>query len=431
VPVVLSSGDLLSDRYRLDERVATGGMGDVWRATDTVLGRTVAVKVLLPALRSEPGFDARFRAEAQILATLRHPAVVDVYDYGESELDGGTVAYLVMAYVDGEPLSGRIAAAGILGVEETLSVVAQAADALQAAHDNGVVHRDVKPGNLLVRPDGSVVLVDFGVARSGVAAVTSAHAVPGTALYMAPEQASGRGVSAATDVYALGAVAYHCLTGHPPFTGDTALEIAVRQVQDDPPPLPEDLPAAVRTLVDQTLAKLPEERPSSAAAFAAQARAVLAGLPVAGVRAGAPADEAATTQLVEVAARPVGRRRTIGVGLVTAVILGLATVLAVLGMTRPSGAPVRDEPARSPAPAAPVAPATESSRVVVRVEDPPGSPQRGRSPSPPAGTRPAPSRPPETSTPPPTSRAPAPEPTQQPSSPAPTTTSAPIGTGSP
>jgi len=275
---VLSPGTLLDGRYRLDEFVASGGMGGVWRATDTVLGRVVAVKVVLPALLTEPGFAARFRAEARILAALRHPNVVDVYDYGETTTPTGDALYLVMAYVDGESLYQRIAA-GPLPVATTLAIVAQAADALEAAHVGGIVHRDVKPGNLLIRPDGTVVLVDFGVARSAaVTAITTGNAVPGTALYMAPEQAMGQPVSAATDIYALGAVTYHCLTGHPPFTGDTPVEVAVRHLQDELPPLPPETPPPVVALVTQAMAKLPDERIPTAAAFAASARGIASGV---------------------------------------------------------------------------------------------------------------------------------------------------------
>jgi serine/threonine-protein kinase len=274
---VLAAGDVLGDRYRLDEFVAAGGMGQVWRATDTVLGRTVAVKVLLPALLTDPGFEARFRAEARIIAGLRHAGVVNVYDYGESkQADGGRTLYLVMAFVEGESLSQRIAAAGRLSVAETMPLIAQAADALNAAHASGIVHRDVKPGNLLVQPDGSVTLVDFGVARSSaVTSVTTGNAVPGTALYMAPEQASGKPVAATTDVYALGAVAYHCLAGHPPFSGDNAIEIALKHLQDEPPPLPDDVPAPARALVERAMAKNPADRYPSAAALARAARGVI------------------------------------------------------------------------------------------------------------------------------------------------------------
>ena len=143
---MISPGVTLGGRYRLDERIAGGGMGDVWRGTDEVLGRTVAVKVLLPALLDEPGFAERFRGEARTMATINHPGVVDVYDYGEStQADGGRTLYLVMAFVEGTSLSVRLADVGRLSVGETMSVVAQAADALDAAHASGIVHRDVKP----------------------------------------------------------------------------------------------------------------------------------------------------------------------------------------------------------------------------------------------------------------------------------------------
>ena len=274
---MLAPGDLLGDRYRLDEFLASGGMGQVWKATDTVLHRTVAVKVMLPALLSDPGFEARFRAEARIIAALRHPAVVNVYDYGEStQADGGRTLYLVMAFVEGTSLSVRLAEVGRLSVGETMSVVAQAADALDAAHASGIVHRDVKPGNLIVQPDGSVTLVDFGVARSAaVTSITTGNAVPGTALYMAPEQVAKGSVTPATDIYALGAVAYHCLSGHPPFDGDNALQVALRHLEDEPEPLPDEVPPAVRELIARAMAKQPADRFATAAEFAEAARAAL------------------------------------------------------------------------------------------------------------------------------------------------------------
>ncbi|WP_329110756.1 protein kinase [Micromonospora sp. NBC_01699] len=274
---MLAPGVLLNDRYRLDTRLATGGMGDVWRGTDLLLAREVAVKVLLPALVAEPDFITRFRAEARMMAALHHPGIVQVYDCGEQVGDGdGQADYLVMEYVAGVPLSRQIESAGRLDVEQTLSVVAQTARALDAAHRNGIVHRDVKPGNLLVQPDGTVVLVDFGVARSAtMTRITSTNAVPGTALYMAPEQAAGRPVSPATDIYALGAVTYHCLTGKPPYSGRTALEVAIRHLHDDPPIPPADLPAPVAALISRALAKQPEDRYPSAAAFAEAAEAAL------------------------------------------------------------------------------------------------------------------------------------------------------------
>ncbi|RLP90513.1 serine/threonine protein kinase [Micromonospora sp. BL4] len=335
---------MLSGRYRLDERVATGGMGDVWRASDLVLGRQVAVKVLLPALVSDPDFIARFRAEARIMAALRHPGIVQVYDCGEDDLpDGGRADYLVMEFVDGEPLSRRIEAAGRLDVAETMSIVAQAAQALNAAHRGGIVHRDVKPSNLLVQEDGTVVLVDFGVARStNVTSITSTNAVPGTALYMAPEQAAGRPVSGATDIYALGAVAYCCLTGGPPFTGDNPLQVAVRHLDDEPPELPHDIPEAVRALVSQALAKDPLDRFSSGAAMAEAARtAVTGGEPPTAMVAATPLRNAGpgTRTDVPLGAAVAGRRRRRGplVGAAAVALVALVGLGAALGAARNAG----------------------------------------------------------------------------------------------
>nr|WP_236647053.1 serine/threonine-protein kinase [Micromonospora acroterricola] len=351
---MLSSEVVLSGRYRLDERVATGGMGDVWRASDLVLGRQVAVKVLLPALVSDPDFIARFRAEARIMAALRHPGIVQVYDCGEDDLpDGGRADYLVMEFVEGEPLSKRIEGAGRLDVAETMSIVAQAAQALNAAHRGGIVHRDVKPSNLLVQEDGTVVLVDFGVARStNVTSITSTNAVPGTALYMAPEQAAGRPVSGATDIYALGAVAYCCLTGGPPFTGDNPLQVAVRHLDDEPPELPHDIPEAVRALVSQALAKDPLERFTSGAAMAEAARLAVTGgePPTAMVAAASPLRDAGPGTRTDVplgaavastvkAGRP--QRRGPLVGAAAAMLVALVGLGAALGAARHAG----EEPA--------------------------------------------------------------------------------------
>jgi eukaryotic-like serine/threonine-protein kinase len=271
---VLSSGHVLDNRYRLDERIATGGMGDVWRGTDVVLGRVVAVKVLKPAMLSDPEFAARFYGEARMMAAFRHPGVVEVYDYagGGDGRDEDDCAYLVMAYVEGEPLSARLKEAGHLSVTETMSIVAQTAEALHAAHLHGTVHRDVKPGNLIVKPNGTVILVDFGVARSAqVTSMTGLNAIVGTALYMAPEQVAKGDVTPATDIYALGAVAYHCITGVPPFDGDNALQVALRHLEDEPEPLPPDVPEPVRALVTRAMAKHPADRFASAAEMGAAA----------------------------------------------------------------------------------------------------------------------------------------------------------------
>mgnify|MGYP001213161944 FL=1 len=266
---MLKPGVLLGNRYRLDERIAGGGMGDVWRGTDEVLGRTVAVKVLLPALLDEPGFAERFRGEARTMATINHPGVVDVYDYGNDD----QVAFLVMEYVEGDALSRTLSRVGRLTPARTMALVAQAADALQAAHDKGIVHRDVKPGNLLVRPNGTLVLTDFGIARSDlVGQLTAAGSVLGTASYISPEQAAGAVATPASDVYALGVVAYQCLAGRRPFEGNTPLEIAMKHVRETPRPLPPDIPPTVRAIVERAMAKDPAARWKSAAELAAVAR---------------------------------------------------------------------------------------------------------------------------------------------------------------
>src|SRR4051812_3087167 len=266
---MLSPGTLLGGRYKLDERIAGGGMGDVWRGTDEVLGRIVAIKVLLPALLDEPGFAERFRGEARTMATINHPGVVDIYDYGS---ENGT-AFLVMEYVEGDALSRTLSRVGRLTPARTMALVAQAADALHAAHANGIVHRDVKPGNLLVRPNGTLVLTDFGIARSAlVGQLTVAGSVLGTASYISPEQAAGGVATPASDVYALGVVAYQCLSGHRPFDGATPIEIAMKHVRDMPRPLPADIPPPVRAIVERALAKNPGDRWPSASAMAAVAR---------------------------------------------------------------------------------------------------------------------------------------------------------------
>jgi predicted Ser/Thr protein kinase len=271
---VLSPGDVLNGRYQLTQRIAAGGMGEVWRGSDLLLHREIAVKVLLPALMSDSDFITRFRSEARMMAALRHPGIVQVYDYGENAQVGAhRLDYLVMEYIDGTPLSKKIQEAGRLGTAETMTVVAQVADALQTAHEAGIVHRDVKPSNLLVRPAGAIVLVDFGVARStGITGITSTNVVLGSAHYMAPEQAEGRPVTAATDVYALGAVAFSCLAGRPPYIGDNPLAVLAQLVHGQPPVLPADVPGAVGAVVLRALAKDPGRRFPSASALAAAAR---------------------------------------------------------------------------------------------------------------------------------------------------------------
>ncbi|HEY7223342.1 MAG TPA: serine/threonine-protein kinase [Micromonosporaceae bacterium] len=273
---MINPGTVLGQRYRLEERIASGGMGDVWRCVDEVLGRTVAVKLLLSSLLDEPGFTERFRGEARTMATINHPGVVDVYDYNS---DPATGAYLVMEYIQGEALSRTLARVGRLTAGRTMALVAQAAEALHAAHQAGVIHRDVKPGNLLVRPDGTLVLTDFGIARSaGAAQLTAAGSVLGTASYISPEQAMGEQATPLSDIYSLGVVAYQCLSGYRPFEGDNPLEIAMRHVREAPPPLPPDVAPTARAIVERAMAKRPADRWPNASAFAHESRRVAAQL---------------------------------------------------------------------------------------------------------------------------------------------------------
>src|SRR3712207_1397016 len=271
---------MLGDRYELSALIASGGMGQVWRGTDVLLHRPVAVKVLRSEYTGDPTFLARFRAEAQHAAALSHPNIAAVYDYGETEAadTGEQLAYLVMELVEGQPLSTLLRQEGSLDTATTLSVLGQTAAALAEAHRAGLVHRDVKPGNILVRPDGSVKITDFGIAWSaGSVALTRTGQVIGTPQYLSPEQAEGRHATPASDVYALGLIAYECLTGHPAFDGDNAVTIALKQVREQPEPLPATLPSGIRVLVDRALAKDPDARLPDGAAFEAAVEDLLNG----------------------------------------------------------------------------------------------------------------------------------------------------------
>jgi serine/threonine-protein kinase len=265
------SAPVLADRYELHDRIGGGGMGEVWRATDRVLGRTVAVKVILQALIDEPTFLRRFHAEAKAMAKVHHPGIVAIHDFKGDD----TGAYLVMEYVEGEPLSRLLARAGRLSPSAVMSVVRQAGIALALVHNRGIVHRDIKPANLLIRPDGTVVLADFGVAMG--TGITNAGFVLGTPAYLAPEQVSGGTASARSDIYSLGVVAYECLSGRLPFVGENPIAIATMRVRRPPPPLPGDIPPQVAAVVDRAMALNPEGRWSSAADIAGAAQRAMPG----------------------------------------------------------------------------------------------------------------------------------------------------------
>ena len=265
------SGMTLGGRYELTDRIAIGGMGEVWKARDTVLGRIIAIKILKEEYTGDPNFLRRFRAEAQHTALLNHPGVANVFDYGEEEGSG----YLVMELVPGDPLSAILDREKVLSPDRSLSIMAQTARALSAAHDQGLVHRDVKPGNLLIDAKNRVKVTDFGIARlADQVPLTATGQVMGTAQYLAPEQATGQQATGVSDIYALGIIGYECLAGHRPFTGESQIAIALAQVNDDPPELPESIPEPVRALIMSMLAKEPEDRPADADKLAAAAEAL-------------------------------------------------------------------------------------------------------------------------------------------------------------
>ncbi|MGC5009881.1 serine/threonine-protein kinase [Streptosporangium sp. DT93] len=270
---------LLGGRYRPLGRIASGGMGEVWRAQDELLGREVAVKLLRAHVAEDPEFRRRFRSEARIAAGLNDPGIAQVFDYGEA--DG--VAYLVMELVPGQSLAGILTRDGRLTPEITLDVVHQTARALHAAHSGGIIHRDIKPGNILVTEAGVIKITDFGIARVLEAApVTQTGMLMGTVQYVSPEQVSGDPLTPATDIYSLGVVAYECLAGRAPFVADTQVAVALMHIGEPPPPLPGDVPPMVRDLVTACLSKDPRRRPAGARELSERADVLLDALTASG-----------------------------------------------------------------------------------------------------------------------------------------------------
>ena len=264
-------GQLYGDRYRLISRIAIGGMGEVWKAHDPIILRDVAIKILKPEYMGDPGFLERFRTEAKHAARVNHEGIANVYDYGE---DAGS-AFLVMELVPGDSLAKILEQRKFLPEMEVMDIVAQTARALYEAHQEGLVHRDVKPGNLLITPEGQVKITDFGIARvADQVSLTATGQVMGTVQYLAPEQATGKPATPSTDIYSLGIVAYEALAGKRPFTGENQMNIAMSQIRDVPPPLPEELDPAVQELIMACLAKKAVMRPATALELAQRAEKI-------------------------------------------------------------------------------------------------------------------------------------------------------------
>ncbi|HKN98668.1 MAG TPA: Stk1 family PASTA domain-containing Ser/Thr kinase [Pseudonocardiaceae bacterium] len=279
----MTSSRLLSNRYELGETLGYGGMSEVHRGKDVRLGRDVAVKVLRADLARDPQFQERFRREAQNAAALNHPAIVAVYDTGETRTEYGPLPYIVMEYVDGRTLRDIVKGEGPLPAKRAMEIMADVCAALDFSHRHGIVHRDVKPANVMITRTGAVKVMDFGIARAvsdGQAAVTQTAAVIGTAQYLSPEQARGEAVDARSDVYAAGCVLFELLTGEPPFTGDSPVAVAYQHVREDPRPpsaLNQRVPPSLDAIVLKAMAKGPANRYQSAAEMRGDLVRVLSG----------------------------------------------------------------------------------------------------------------------------------------------------------
>jgi eukaryotic-like serine/threonine-protein kinase len=327
-------------RYRVIEKVGSGGMAEVYKAVDEVLGRTVAVKVLHPRYAADPSFVARFRQEAQAAANLSHPGIVNIYDWGRDD----ETYYIVMEYVHGTDLKVLVGQQGALDPMKAAEYGAQVCAALAVAHGYDIIHRDIKPHNIVLAPDGTVKVMDFGIARAGNTTMTQTGSVLGTAHYVSPEQAQGRPLGPGSDLYSLGIVLYELTTGRLPFDADTPVAVALKQVNEEPVPprqINPDIPPALEAVIMRALQKDPASRYSSAEEMRTDLKRVLAGGSVdapAAVAAGGM-DETSVMPAVGGAAatsrvRPIPEKRNpwpwiIGAVLVAMAGLGIAWALGV------------------------------------------------------------------------------------------------------
>jgi eukaryotic-like serine/threonine-protein kinase len=301
-----ASPPLLSERYRLIERVGAGGMGTVWEAEDELLQRRVAVKILSDGLAGNEQALGRFEREAKAAARLSGPHIAAVYDFGRDRAD---TPYIVMELVEGETLAARLQREGPLSAPEAARIAADVADALEEAHREGIVHRDVKPGNIMLTREGEVRVMDFGIAAAAWAeSNTTTGAVFGTASYLSPEQAAGERATPSSDVYALGAVLYEMLAGTPPFVRETPVATAIAHAHDEPEAIEQaarDVPPSVAAACSAALQKDPAARPQSAAAFAVMLRDLTARLPLPELAVTAPVALDASSTSVTTRIRPV------------------------------------------------------------------------------------------------------------------------------
>jgi beta-lactam-binding protein with PASTA domain/tRNA A-37 threonylcarbamoyl transferase component Bud32 len=325
---VTTEGALLAGRFRLGPVLGHGGMSEVRRARDERMGRWVAVKLLRPELVRDPAFEGRFRREAQSAGSLHNPAIVAVYHTGEEYVDGARTPYIVMELVEGRTLRDILAVDGRLGRREALRITSAVCAALDEAHRAGIVHRDVKPGNVMLTPAGQVKVMDFGIAHATATAITMTQTaeVVGTAHYLSPEQARGEHVDARSDVYSTGCLLYELLTGSPPFTGDSVAAIAYQHVGEDPIPpsrLAADVPPELDAVVLKALAKNPAERYQTAGELRDDIERLLADRPVTAAPPPAAEPPVPVPPPTTVLVREPPRRRGRGVGYV---LLALATI---------------------------------------------------------------------------------------------------------
>lgn len=342
----------LSDRYELGDILGFGGMSEVHLARDTRLHRDVAIKVLRADLARDPSFYLRFRREAQNAAALNHPAIVAVYDTGEAETPTGPLPYIVMEYVDGVTLRDIVHNDGPMEPKRAIEVIADACQALNFSHQHGIIHRDVKPANIMISKTGAVKVMDFGIARAlaDASSVTQTAAVIGTAQYLSPEQASGNSVDARSDVYSLGCVLYEILTGEPPFVGDSPVAVAYQHVREDPVPPSErnpNVPPELDAVVLKALAKNPDNRYQTAAEMRADlvrvhsgeqpdAPKVLTDAERTSLLAASPGHD--RTEPIDDVARPLPeyeereRRGSVGRWLVAVAVLAVLTVVVTVAI---------------------------------------------------------------------------------------------------